>query len=65
MSGDAIPPQDEDELAALLAMALDDGADPVRLRLMTALIMLRHDEDREIDLDRLRTAITIPTVTRL
>lgn len=53
----------EDQLADLLAMALDD-ADEIRLRMFTRWL-LRQDLDAASDLNRLRQTGTIPTVTRL
>lgn len=58
-------PVQEDELAALLCIALDGAAaDPVRLSLMTRLALFLHEPDREADLERLRQGAN-QTVTRL
>lgn len=61
------PGQDkaEDELAALLCMALDGAAaDPVRLSLLTRLALLLYEPDREAGLERIRQSAN-QTVTRL
>lgn len=56
---------DEDELAALLCMALDGAAaDPVRLELLTRLALFLHDPDRGADPERLRQSAD-RTATRL
>lgn len=60
-----VDPGKEDELAALLCMALDGAAaDPVRLSLLTRLALFLHEPDREADLERIRRTAN-QTVTRL
>lgn len=53
-----------DEMLDLLIEALDGAAaDPVRLSLMTRLVLFLHEPDREADLERLRQGAN-HTVTR-
>lgn len=53
MDRDTTTPDHEDELTALLIIALD-GADETRIRLMTRLAMSLHDVDLERDIERMR-----------
>lgn len=56
----------DDELAALLCLALDGAADdPVRLVLLTQLAFFLHEPDREADLEKMRQTTANQTVTRL
>lgn len=57
-------PGQEDELAALLALALD-GTDETRLRLMTRWLLMRQDVDRVADLERLRQSGMLPNIMKV
>lgn len=58
MSANAsLPDPGDDDLAALLCLALDTAeTDATRIRLLATLAFMRLDVDRDADLDRLRAA---------
>ncbi|WP_043354753.1 hypothetical protein [Methylobacterium sp. B1] len=63
-NNDNAPTASHDDLAQLLALALD-GGDETRILLMTRLILMNLDGERDADLDRLRKAVATPKIVRL